>query len=154
MLQNGQLLSSGETKQFVQPNVKLTVESSDYSQYDWAIIPHIYNVYVTTSEYTDATGDVDSCPAAPFAGMEGNWIEGAPAVIHLHERYMEMAVRHQTDLVFLLEAFCGHGYHHDDPESPCYRGPDAELWFDFTCIHPNPAGHAVIAEMFEAVVAE
>ncbi len=105
-------------------------------------------------EYTDATGDVDSCPAAPFAGMEGNWIEGAPAVIHLHERYMEMAVRHQTDLVFILEAFCGHGYHHDDPESPCYRGPDAELWFDFTCIHPNPAGHAVIAEMFEAVVTE
>lgn len=105
-------------------------------------------------EYTDATGDVDSCFAAGFAGLEGNWIEGAPAVIHLHERFMEMSVRHGTDLVFLLEAFCGHGYHHDDPESQCYRGPDAELWFDFTCIHPNPTGHAVIAQMFEAVVAE
>ena len=105
-------------------------------------------------EYTDATGDVESCPAAAFAGMEGNWIEGAPAVIHLHERYMEMSVRHGTDIVFLLEAFCGHGFHHDNPESQCYRGPDAEVWFDFTCIHPNPTGHAVIADMFEAVVAE
>ena len=105
-------------------------------------------------EYTDATGDVSSCLAAGFAGLEGNWIEGAPAVIHLHERYMEMAVRHGTDIVFLLEAFCGHGYHRDDPESQCYHGPNAELWFDFTCIHPNPAGHAVIAQMFEAVVAE
>jgi len=56
LLQDGQLLSSGGTKQFVHPNVKLTVGSSDYSQYSWARVPHLYNVYVTTSEYTDATG--------------------------------------------------------------------------------------------------
>jgi len=56
ILQDGQLLSSGATKQFVNPNVKLTVGSADYSQYAWASIPHIYNVYVTTNEYDGATG--------------------------------------------------------------------------------------------------
>ena len=41
---------------YVNPNVKLTVTSGDYSQYAWARVKHIYNVYVTTSEYSDATG--------------------------------------------------------------------------------------------------
>ena len=111
-------------------------------------------VFASPYEYTDATGDVDSCPFAGFAGLEGNWIEGAPAVIRLHERFMQIAVESRTDIIFTLERFCGHGFHHDDPESQCYRGPDAELWFDLTCIHPNPTGHRVIAEMFQAVVEE
>ena len=86
--------------------------------------------------------------------MEGNWIDGAPAVIHFHERYMQLAVDRGVDLIFLLEHFCGHGFHNEDPESQCYRGPHTERWFDFTCIHPNPAGHRIIAEMFKAVVDE
>jgi lysophospholipase L1-like esterase len=105
-------------------------------------------------EYTDATGDVSSCPFSAFAGLEGNWIEGAGAVIHLHERYMKMAVEQQIDIAFLLEHFCGHGFHYQNPDSQCYKGPDAEIWFDLTCIHPNPKGHAVIADMFTAVVNE
>jgi len=28
------------------------------------------------------------------------------------------------------------------------------LWFDLTCIHPNPTGHEVIADMFMDVVLE
>ena len=42
----------------------------------------------------------------------------------------------------VLETFCGHGFHKDDPASQCYRGANTPLWFDpFTCIHPNTTGH-------------
>ena len=34
------------------------------------------------------------------------------------------------------------------------RGPDAELWFDLTCIHPNPTGHGVLSDLFLDVVNE
>merc|ERR1712187_404449 len=55
-LQDGQLLSAGYTKQFSDSDVKLTVTSCDYSRYAWASVKHIYNVFVTTSEYDGATG--------------------------------------------------------------------------------------------------
>merc|ERR1712003_231792 len=55
-VQDGQLLGSGAIKIFANPQVKLTVHSADYSQYTWARVKHIYNVYVTTSEYDGATG--------------------------------------------------------------------------------------------------
>ena len=58
------------------------------------------------------------------------------------------------DMVFMLEHFCGHGFNADDPRAPCYRGPNSELWFDLTCTHPNAAGHAEIAKLFEATVTE
>lgn len=53
-----------------------------------------------------------------------------------------------------LEHFCGHGFHNEDPESECYRGPGVERWFDFTCTHPTPAGHRQIADMVLAVIDE
>ena len=46
------------------------------------------------------------------------------------------------------------GFHYDDPTSRCYRGEDAELWFDLTCTHPNPKGHRVISDMIMSVVRE
>jgi hypothetical protein len=112
----------------------------------------VYVIFANPFEYTDATGDLSSCPLSAFAGLEGNWIQGAPAVLRFIELFMEIAVDTQTDMIFMLEEFCGHGFHHDDPESQCYQGPEAELWFDLTCMHPNPTGHGVIAGMFEAVV--
>lgn len=112
----------------------------------------VYVVYANPYEYTDATGDLESCELARAGGFQGNWIQGAPAVVYFQERFMQTAVAHGVDLIFTLEHFCGHGFHHDDPASPCYRGPDAELWFDLTCIHPNPTGHRVIADMFLSVV--
>jgi hypothetical protein len=57
-------------------------------------------------------------------------------------------------MVFMLEHFCGHGFRRDDPAGRCYRGPDADLWFDLTCIHPNPTGHQMLSDMFMAVVEE
>jgi len=111
-------------------------------------------IYGNPYEFTDGTGDVMSCPLAGTLGLSGNQIGLAGAVTAFTERFMDIAVKYNADMIFMLEHFCGHGYHHDDEESQCYRGPDAELWFDMTCIHPNPKGHAVIAEMFDAVIAE
>jgi len=51
-LKDGQLT----TKVFASPKVTLTVRSSDYSRFAWATHKHIYHVYITTSEYTGATG--------------------------------------------------------------------------------------------------
>ena len=67
---------------------------------------------------------------------------------------MRIAVETGTDMVFMLEHFCGHGWEHDNPESQCYMGPDTPRWIDITCIHPTPEGHQAIADMFWSVVQE
>jgi hypothetical protein len=63
-----------------------------------------------------------------------------------------------VDLTFLTETFCGHGYVATGPkadtENRCYRGPEAELYFDETCTHPSDAGHAALYELFRAVIEE
>ncbi len=124
---------------------------------DWLQAPGrfpngVYVVFANVYEYTDTSGDLASCPASSAAGMSGAWPTGAPAVVHFQERYMEIATKTKTDMIFLLEHFCGHGYKRNDPSLQCYRGPGAELWFDFTCIHPTPKGHEQIANLFLEVV--
>jgi len=108
------------------------------------------NVY----EFTDTVGDMDSCPSAEIFGFSGTIPELRDAYLRINERFVQTAVETRTDVIFLLEHFCGHGFHADDPENECYRGPDTEPYFDATCIHPTPAGHARIAEMFTAVIDE
>ena len=80
-------------------------------------------------------------------GLSGNYLHGATAVAKLEEIYMSIAVDTGADMIFMLEEFCGHGYERKE-EGTCYLGPDAELWFDLTCIHPTPTGHSVLADMF------
>lgn len=109
-------------------------------------------VFANIYEYTDTSGDLASCPASNLAGMSGAWPAGAPAVVHFLERYMQIATQTKTDMIFLLEHFCGHGYKRNDPSLQCYRGPGAELWFDLTCIHPTPKGHEQIANLFLDVI--
>lgn len=114
-------------------------------------------VFANMFEFTDATGDVGSCPAAGVAGFDEPWADPQALedlVVWANEEYMRIAVDHGADLIFMLEHFCGHGFHHDDPMNRCYRGPTSERWFDVSCIHPNPTGHDVIADMFMAVVDE
>jgi len=113
-------------------------------------------IFSNLYEFTDGTGDVTSCPVAGLAGFEAAIDDPAleEMVIWAMEQFMRIAVETQSDMLFLLESFCGHGFNHDDPNGSCYRGPDAENWFDLTCIHPNPTGHSVIAEMFMDVVKE
>jgi hypothetical protein len=114
-------------------------------------------VFANMFEFTDGTGDVDACAAAGAAGFDEPWDRPEDLeelVIWMNEQYMDIAVDNGADMVFLLEAFCGHGFNHDDPNNRCYRGPDSEVWFDLTCIHPNPTGHEQIANMFLDVIAE
>jgi len=114
----------------------------------------VFVIFANVFEYTDATGDTASCELATAIGLGEPWPEGRAPVVRFNEAFMEIAVETQTDMVFLLENFCGHGFRHDDPTGQCYRGEDAEQWFDFTCIHPNPTGHRMIAEMVLAIVDE
>jgi len=118
----------------------------------------VFVIFANNYEFTDATGDVASCPAAGLGGFEGDSWEDPTAqedmIVWAMEQYMRIAVETGSDMIWMLEHFCGHGYRRDDPNARCYRGPDTELWFDLTCVHPNPVGHQVIADMFMAVVQE
>ena len=114
----------------------------------------VFLVFANPYEFTDGTGDLESCALAAAVELSGNWIEGAPAVLNFQERFMRAAVAHGFDLVFSLEHFCGHGFHHDDPASQCYRGPDTPVWFDFTCIHPNTVGHRALADLFWSTITD
>jgi lysophospholipase L1-like esterase len=114
-----------------------------------------YVVFANIYEFTDGTGDLESCPGAALAGFSGEAAaQMRPAYVHVDEQYARIAVETQTDMIFLLESFCGHGFHAGEPDNECYRGPDAETWFDLTCIHPNPDGHAAMADLFYATIME
>jgi lysophospholipase L1-like esterase len=117
----------------------------------------VYVVFGNLYEFTDGTGDVASCPAADIGGFGGVWDD--PMALHdmvvwAEEQYLSIAVEYGVDMIFMLEAFCGHGYHSDDPAAPCYRGPGTPRWFDLSCTHPNPEGHSQVASMFMSVVNE
>jgi len=106
------------------------------------------NVY----EFTDTTGHLSGCDLADGLGFGGQVDAVVDATEYLNGAYAEVAVETGTDMLFMNEAFCGHGFGRLEEDGPCYRGPDAELWFDPTCIHPSTEGHAAIAEMFAEVV--
>jgi lysophospholipase L1-like esterase len=117
----------------------------------------VYVVFANIYEFTDGTADVMSCDVSGLAGFDQpvpNPAELTELILWANEQYMSIAVDTQTDMLFLLETFCGHGFGNEDPESPCYRGPGTPRWFDLTCIHPNPEGHGVIADNFMSIVSE
>lgn len=113
-----------------------------------------YVVFANVYEYTDTSADLSSCILAATQGLSGKWLSGARVITYMNEGYAQIAADTGTDMVFLMEAFCGHGFKLADPTLQCYRGPGAEMWFDGTCIHPNPAGHGIIAELFMDVIEE
>lgn len=114
----------------------------------------LYTVYANVYEYTDGTGDLGVCLSAEILGFDYDIPGLRGAYVALNEGWVRVAAEHGFDVVFLLEQFCGHGYLAGDPTNECYRGPDAETWFDGTCIHPNQDGHEAIAQLFEAVVTQ
>lgn len=114
-------------------------------------------IFANMFEFTDGTGDVESCDVSGLAGFDmpvPSPEQLADMVVWANEQYMSIAVETQSDMIFMLEHFCGHGFNADNPEAPCYRGPNTEVWFDLTCIHPNPTGHDQVTDMFLSVVAE
>jgi hypothetical protein len=128
---------------------------------EWLVEPGrfpngVHVVSANVYEFTDGTGDVTACPAAALAGFDTAVTDPAleEMVVWSMEQYMSVAVETNTDMLFMLETFCGHGFNYDDETGRCYRGPEAELWFDMTCIHPNELGHAVISDMVLDVVRE
>jgi lysophospholipase L1-like esterase len=117
----------------------------------------VFVVFANIYEFTDGTGDVMSCDVSGLAGFDQpvpNPAELTDLILWANEQYMSIAVDTQSDMLFLLETFCGHGFGNEDPASPCYRGPGTPRWFDLTCIHPNPEGHGVIADNFMSIVTE
>lgn len=143
------------TRPMIEQFVQKMRDAIHYLKDDPTRFPNgVFVIFANMYEFTDATGDVSSCPAAGLAGFDAPWPDAEPLVIWANEQYMQIAVETGTDMIFLLENFCGHGYHNDDPNSRCYRGPNTERWFDLTCIHPTPTGHGVIADMFMSVVLE
>ncbi len=128
---------------------------------EWIVTPGrfpngVYVVFTNQYEFTDATGDVTACPLAGLAGFEAAITDPMleEMVIWSMEQYMAIATETRTDMLFLLESFCGHGFNYDDNTGRCYRDADAELWFDLTCIHPNPTGHGELADMFLDTILE
>jgi hypothetical protein len=147
--------------------MELWQQTQDLVQYqrdalDWLVEPGrfpngVYVMFANMFEFTDGTGEVESCDVSALAGFD----EPVPSpeqlkqmVIWANEQFIKMAVDTGTDAIFLLEEFCGHGFNADDPSVPCYRGPGTPTWFDLTCIHPNPVGHDQVTDMFMAVVNE
>jgi lysophospholipase L1-like esterase len=114
----------------------------------------VFVVFSNVYEFTDGTGDPTLCPAASLSGFHAPWPDGRAAYIEMEEQMMSVAVDTKSDLLFSLEQFCGHGYDNNNPNNECYRGPNTERWFDISCIHPTPNGHAKLADMFMAEVNE
>ena len=117
----------------------------------------VFVVFANNYEFTDGTANVQACDVSGLAGFD----KPVPApddlksmIVWINEQYMSIAKEFGADMIFLLEDFCGHGFENDNPAAPCYRGPNTPRWFDLTCIHPNPAGHDHITDMFMAVVNE
>ncbi len=113
-----------------------------------------YVAFANVYEYTDATTEMSSCPLAITVGLSGKWPAGLAVFKALREGYMKIAVDTKSDMIFMGEEFCGHGYKAGDANGQCYRGPGAKNWFDASCIHPNPTGHGEIAKIFSTVIAE
>jgi lysophospholipase L1-like esterase len=113
----------------------------------------VFVAFANVYEFTDGTADLGSCPGASFLGLSGEYPQGGAALKRLAELYMKTAVETKSDMIFMLEAFCGHGWKNTTMNS-CYLGPGAANWFDFTCIHPDHVGHGEIAKLFRLVVDE
>jgi lysophospholipase L1-like esterase len=113
-----------------------------------------YVIFANVYEFTDTSGNLSSCPAAGIAGFSGTWAEGVAVLPYINEGYMKIAVDTRSDMIFMAEAFCGHGFAKDDASLQCYRGPNTPQYFDLTCIHPNAEGANVIANLFMDVVNE
>ncbi|MBI3203198.1 MAG: SGNH/GDSL hydrolase family protein [Myxococcales bacterium] len=121
-------------------------DSQNFPNGSWVVFANIY-------EYTGLTADLSSCPAGNLLGLTGSWEVGTSALVQLREGYMKIAVDAKADMIFMGEHFCGHGYKYNDTKSQCYI-PNSSNWFDITCIHPTPAGHKEVADLFWKTISE
>lgn len=132
-------------------------EAVDWIQEPGRFPNGVYVIFATTYDFTDHDGAMDmaSCDGAQLINMDAPLMEPITWDIlgEAQETYVRTAVETGTDLIFMGEAFCGHGWDAGNPASRCYR-PAGGVWTDLTCEHPNAAGHDAIFDMFMAVIRE
>lgn len=130
---------------------------------EWIVEPGrfpngVYVVLANTYDFSDPHGaeDMARCEGAELIGMSPRLRDPVfqSIIADAQREYLEIAIDTGTDLLFLGEMFCGHGYARDDTTHRCYRGPSAELYLDLTCEHPSADGHAALTEGFLAVIDE
>jgi lysophospholipase L1-like esterase len=141
----------------VEGEVQLLREALSWVKTDKDRFPgEMYVIFANLFEFTDGEGNVDACPGAASLGY--TYDLSAPdlqaMIQYYQEQYMSIAVETQSDMVFMGEGFCGHGYNSTDTAGPCYRPDNQDVWFDLTCFHPNDDGHVATAEMMLSVVDE
>ena len=64
---------------------------------------------------------VPFCPESELSGIGAPWADPTALrdmVVWANEQYMRIAVDTGTDMIFMLEEFCGHGHANDDPMAP------------------------------------
>jgi lysophospholipase L1-like esterase len=114
----------------------------------------IGNIYDFSDD--DGAEDMAQCTGAQLIGLSPPLRDPIfqDIIFQANQEILSIVVDNQIDMIFLGENFCGHGFN-TDPGSRCYRGPHAVSWLDaITCEHPNTAGTAALASMFEAVIEE
>jgi lysophospholipase L1-like esterase len=151
----GEGASLATTTAMAVDEVRLVRETIEWLKTPGRFPNGVFVVFNTIHEYTDATGDTASCAIGAAAYQP--WPDPQDLrdlVIWINEQHVSIAVDTQTDIVFMLENFCGHGFHNTDPAAPCYRGPNTARWLDDTCIHPNAVGHGELANLMKKVIDE
>jgi len=114
----------------------------------------VANIFDVTDE--TAARDIAECTGPEWIGLYDPLLDPFThdLVIAWQEEVAALVAETGSDLVFMGEQFCGHGYNHADAAGRCYRGGVSEVWFDLTCMHPSSAGHEAISEMFMATILE
>ncbi len=114
----------------------------------------VANIFDVTDE--TAALDIANCTGPEWIGLYEPLLDPLThdLAIAWQEEIAALVAETGSDLVFMGENFCGHGYNYDDASGRCYRGGDPEVWFDLTCMHPSAAGHEAISEMFLATILE
>ncbi len=116
----------------------------------------MYVVFANLYEFTDGFGDVRACPGADLVGYDYDLAASALAeqIAWQQEELLRVSVETGTDMIFMGEAFCGHGYNRSRTDGRCYRDAAAELWFDESCFHPADAGHDGIFTLFQRTIGQ
>ena len=96
------------------------------------------NVY----EPTDTVGQAGNC----FYGFNISTL--LPSLHEANMRFRALAEELSFSVLDMRGIFLGHGFNHNDPNTPYYDESDPSLWLANDCIHPNPRGHHEIRAMF------
>jgi lysophospholipase L1-like esterase len=109
-----------------------------------------YVIYSNIYDPTDGEGDFTHCG---IGAMYEDWPEVEELATIVNGWYEDLADEFGFAVLDMHSLFLGHGWNNDDTENPYYCNgcePDCPCprWFDFTCIHPNAAGHEALAGFF------